>query len=345
MPADADDSPCSISESQGSLDEFSLIKRFFVRPGISAGAWPSSSIGDDCAILTIGAMKIAVTADMMALGTHFLDDADPYTIGRKALAVNLSDLAAAGASPKAFFLSIALPEADPVWLKGFSKGLFEEAERFHCPLRGGDTTKAASVNGMPGKTCISICAMGEVEGDSYMTRGGAKPGDDIWVSGTPGDAYAALGSIWGQFEVPVNDFSYFKARMDTPTPRVELGQKLKSVATACCDISDGLVGDLGHILERSKVSAILYWKDFPRSEQMKRLPEKVQRRCVLSGGDDYELLFTAPKNKRAQIENLNEGEAVKVTRIGEIAPAAEPLKVLDQDGKSIELSKSFNHFA
>ena len=147
------------------------------------------------------------------------------------------------------------------------------------------------------------------------------------------------------FEVPVNDFSYFKARMDTPTPRVELGQKLKSVATACCDISDGLVGDLGHILERSKVSAILYWKDFPRSEQMKRLPEKVQRRCVLSGGDDYELLFTAPKNKRAQIENLNEGGAVKVTRIGEIAPAAEPLKVLDQDGKSIELSKSFNHFA
>ena len=147
MPADADDSPCSISEGQGSLDEFSLIKRFFVRPEIGAGAWPSSSIGDDCAILTIGAVKIAVTADMMALGTHFLDDADPYTVGKKALAVNLSDLAAAGASPKAFFLSIALPEADPVWLKGFSEGLFEAAERFHCPLRGGDTTKAASVNG------------------------------------------------------------------------------------------------------------------------------------------------------------------------------------------------------
>lgn len=345
MPDDGIDSPTASLGKQESLDEFSLIKRFFAHSDKEKYGWPSSEIGDDCAILSIGATAVAVTADMMALGTHFLDDADPYTVGRKALAVNLSDLAAAGAVPKAFFLSIALPEANPIWLKEFSKGLFEEAERYRCPLRGGDTTKAAPVDGKPGKTCISICAMGEVDPEMFLTRAGAEPGDDIWVSGTPGDAYAALGSIWNQFEVSSEDFSYFKSRMDLPTPRVELGQKIKSLANACCDISDGLVGDLKHILERSHVSAVLYWKDFPKSEQIARLPEDVQRRCILSGGDDYELIFTAPKSNRSKIEELNQECSAKVTRIGKIVPEAESYRVLDADGNPIRVAESFNHFA
>ncbi len=345
MPEDADDSSERTNTNQESLDEFSLIKRFFVHSNENKGGWPSTAIGDDCAILTIGSVKVAVTADMMALGTHFLDDADPYTIGRKALAVNLSDLAAAGAVPRAFFLSIALPKADPHWLEEFSKGLLEEADKYNCPLRGGDTTKAASVEGKPGKICISICAMGEISGDMPLTRAGAKPGDDIWVSGTPGDAYAALGSIWKQFNVSPKDFSYFKQRMDLPTPRVELGQKIKTIATACCDISDGLVGDLGHILERSNVSAQLYWKDFPRSEAMARLPEEVQQRCILSGGDDYELIFTASKKNREIVEQLRQECPVKLTRIGKITDSNEPYRIFGEDGNPIHVTQSFNHFA
>lgn len=175
------------------LDEFGVISRFFTDRSFYPSAWPSQGAGDDCAFLDVGPMRLAVTADMMALGSHFLENASPYTVGRKALAVNLSDLAAAGSEPKAFFLSISLPRIDENWLEGFSRGLLEEARRFNCPLRGGDTVKSFAKPGQSPYTAISITAMGELPAGKGLTRAGARVGEDIWVSGPPGDAFAALG--------------------------------------------------------------------------------------------------------------------------------------------------------
>lgn len=326
------------------LDEFGVISRFFTDRSFYPSAWPSQGAGDDCAFLDIGPMRLAVTADMMALGSHFLENASPYTVGRKALAVNLSDLAAAGSEPKAFFLSISLPRIDENWLEGFSKGLLEEAWRFNCPLRGGDTVKSFVRPGQAPYTAISITAMGELPAGKGLTRAGARVGDDIWVSGTPGDAFAALGQIFGYWTFAEPLFGYFRSRMDLPEPRVALGRGLLNAATACCDISDGLVGDLKHILERSGVSARLFWPAFPKSDAMKLLPEAVQQRCILSGGDDYELLFTAPSHCRREVERIAERAGTRVSRIGEIVPAGDPLKIIDANGAEVACGASFNHF-
>lgn len=169
-------------------------------------------------------------------------------------------------------------------------------------------------------------------------------GDDVWVSGTPGDAFAALGQIFGYWTFAEPLFGYFRSRMDLPEPRVALGPGLLNAATACCDISDGLVGDLKHILERSGVSARLFWPAFPKSDAMKLLPEAIQQRCILSGGDDYELLFTAPSHCRGEVERIAERAGTRVSRIGEIVPAGDPLKVIDANGAEVACGASFNHF-
>lgn len=326
------------------LDEFGVISRFFTDRSFYPSAWPSQGAGDDCAFLDVGPMRLAVTADMMALGSHFLENASPYTVGRKALAVNLSDLAAAGSEPKAFFLSISLPRIDENWLEGFSRGLLEEARRFNCPLRGGDTVKSFAKPGQSPYTAISITAMGELPAGKGLTRAGARVGEDIWVSGTPGDAFAALGQIFGYWAFAEPLLGYFRSRMDLPEPRVALGRGLLNTATACCDISDGLIGDLKHILERSGVSARLFWPAFPESDAMKQLPEAVQQRCVLSGGDDYELLFTAPADRRDEILRIAERADTRVSRIGEVLSAGEPLQVIDEKGSDVNCAASFNHF-
>ena len=338
----SDSTDCSTSGQ--SLDEFGIIGRFFTCRTSVPDAWPSQGVGDDCAFLDVGCCRIAVTTDMMAMGTHFLDNADPYTVGRKSLAVNLSDLAAAGSTPKAFFLSISLPSADAVWLEGYSRGLLEESLRYGCPLRGGDTVKAPILNGVSSKTTISICALGELPTGKGLTRNGAQVGDDVWVSGTPGDAFAALGTIWGYWLSDDVDFAYFKQRMDLPTPRINLGQQLLDIAHAACDISDGLTGDLQHILDSSGVSADLYWKDFPLSAAMLNMPAVVRKRCVLSGGDDYELLFTASPKDRNRVEKAGINAGVRLTRIGRIVSPGSSLRVFDEDGQLIRLTRSFNHF-
>jgi|GEM_PF-63732 len=176
------------------------------------------------------------------------------------------------------------------------------------------------------------------------TGAGARVGDDVWVSGTPGDAFAALGQIFGYWTFAEPLFGYFRSRMDLPEPRVALGPGLLNAATACCDISDGLVGDLKHILERSGVSARLFWPAFPKSDAMKLLPEAIQQRCILSGGDDYELLFTAPSHCRGEVERIAERAGTRVSRIGEIVPAGDPLKVIDANGAEVACGASFNHF-
>ena len=279
---------------QGS-SEFDLIARDFSL-GVPS-VWDSQGIGDDCAIVKIGDTSVAITVDTVALGTHFLLDADPYTVGRKALAVNLSDLAAAGATPRAFFLAISLPDADETWLKRFSLGLKEEASRYGCALLGGDTTRTTSVGTNAAPTTMTITAMGE--GKVLRTREGARVGDDIWVSGTLGDAYAALKMRWGHWSEKVTD--YLASRMDTPTPRVDLGLALTGLASASADVSDGFLADLGHILKRSGVGAKLNADAFARSGDLQRLSQAKQYEAILTGGDDYELVWTAPKSAREQI--------------------------------------------
>jgi thiamine-monophosphate kinase len=214
--------------------EFAIIDRFFTHEAF--GAWKSKGVGDDCAIIDTAGGRLAVTTDMMSVGTHFLPSALAADIGYKALAVNLSDLAAAGAVPRAFFLSIALPGRDDLWLSGFTEGLMELARAASCPLLGGDTTRAATVGGAPGPVTISITAMGELPAQMGLTRSGAKPGDDIWVSGNVGGACAALRHRLGEWTLPARLFPAAAARMDRPEARNALGTALLNVASACADI-------------------------------------------------------------------------------------------------------------
>lgn len=321
--------------SQGS-SEFDLIARYFCL-GVPS-VWDSQGIGDDCAIVKIGDTSVAITVDTVALGTHFLLDADPYTVGRKALAVNLSDLAAAGAVPRAFFLAISLPSADEAWLKRFSCGLKEEASRYGCSLLGGDTTRSVMVDGKAASTTMTITAMGE--GNCLRTRQGAQVGDDIWVSGTLGDAYTALKMRWGHWTESLTD--YLASRMDTPTPRVALGQALNGLATAAADISDGFLADLGHILERSGVGAKINADAFARSVDLARLPLAKQYEAALTGGDDYELVWTAPRACREKIATLST-QACPISRVGEIVEQG--LVVVDSQNRPVCFERAgFDHF-
>jgi len=280
-------------------------------------------VGDDCATLLPGAgMELSVTADMLVEGRHFLPAVDPRALGHKALAVNLSDLAASGAAPRWFFLGLSIPRADERWLQAFADGLFSLAQAHGAELAGGDTTRGPQV-------VISITAIGEVPAGKALTRAGARPGDDVWVSGALGGAALALMHP----EIPEAS-----QRLHTPQPRVALGQKLRGLASACIDVSDGLASDLGHILERSQVGARLSYESIPKDGPLKGMDEALRRRCVLSGGDDYELLFTAPAAQRKSIQALGE-----VTRIGEIVDGA-ALEVVDGKGKPVPYESGFNHF-
>lgn len=292
--------------------EFDLIHRFFSL-GVTSH-WPSQGIGDDCALLKVGDTTLAITTDTTALGTHFLPDANPQTVGFKALAVNLSDLAAAGATPRAFFLAISLPEANEAWLKGFSEGLKKAAQTYQCALLGGDTTKSTTVGETRSPATFTITALGEAEHNA-VTRAGASVGDDIWVSGTVGDAYAALmmrTKVW-----PETVTEYLESRMDCPTPRVALGcELLAHVASAAADVSDGLYQDLGHILERSKVGAKL-WVDRPAlSSDLAKMDTDRRRQAQWAGGDDYELVFTASPKHRQSILKWSETHQLPLSRIG-----------------------------
>ncbi|MFM0735695.1 thiamine-phosphate kinase [Paraburkholderia xenovorans] len=297
------------------LSEFSLIDRFFARRAAAQSPRPAEGtlgIGDDCALLAPppGEM-LAVSTDMLVEGRHFFADVDPEALGHKALAVNLSDLAAMAAKPQAFTLAFSLPKADEAWLAAFSNGLFALAERYGCDLVGGDTT------GGPLNLCITV--FGSVPPHAALRRDTAQPGDDIWISGTLGDARAGLGVLRGEWAADAGDTATFRRALERPEPRVVLGLALRGIAHAALDLSDGLAGDLLHILERSKVQATVDVDAVPRSEALRRLAPDIQRRCTLAGGDDYELCFTAPVAARAQVENAGREAAVAVTRIGTIS--------------------------
>ncbi|MBS5216807.1 thiamine-phosphate kinase [uncultured Sutterella sp.] len=324
--------------------EFQIIEKFFTYQ--TFGAWKSQGVGDDCAIIDTGAGRIAVTCDMMALGTHFLPDADPEDVGYKALAVNLSDLAAAGAVPRAFFLSIGLPRRDDGWLADFSRGLMKLARESGCALLGGDTTRTPEVQGRHAPVTISITAMGDLPAGMGLTRKGAKPGDDIWVSGTVGDAYAALKCRWGAWSVMPDLEPELFARMDRPTPRIALGQALLGAASAAADISDGLLADLGHILERSGVSAEIEWEKIPTSVALQSMTPARQHEAALAGGDDYELIFTAPPSSAERIYEAGLLSGTPVTRIGRVIErTSRAVTVRTPDGLPVLLvTEGFDHF-
>lgn len=324
------------------MGEFDLIDRFFKRPVRRAAL----GVGDDCALLNpTPGMQLAISTDLLLEGRHFLSTVDPVRLGHKALAVNLSDLAACGARPLAFTLALALPEAIDAWLEGFSRGLFALADAHDCELIGGDTTR--------GPLAICITVFGEVPPGQALLRSGARPGDDLYVSGTLGDARLALEVFRGTRSVPQAAFDAARERMEQPTPRVALGLALRGVATAAADISDGLVGDLGHILKASGAGA---WIDTSIAINLiaarghltlegGQSDAEFALECVLAGGDDYELVFTAPPEARNRVKAAAVQTRTPVTRIGRIE--AEPgLRLVDGSGAPVAgRFTSFDHFS
>lgn len=328
------------------ISEFSLITRYFDQPQPS-GREPVLGIGDDCALLAPTAGKqLAISSDMLVEGRHFFAGEDAFRLGHKSLAVNLSDLAAMGATPLAFTLALALPSADHEWLAPFSSGLLELAREHGCTLVGGDTTR--------GPLTISITVFGEVEPGRALRRDAARAGDDIWISGALGDARLALASYRRErlAEYPdglvltADDQRESAARMHLPTPRTRLGMLLsaQALAHAAIDISDGLSGDIGHILARSALGAVIDVDALPCGVALARQPQSLRRRFTLSGGDDYELCFTAPVSARAAILEAGRQSATAVTRVGSME-AGDSLRLTDGKGLPLHLAPdSFDHF-
>ncbi len=299
------------------LSEFELIKKYFDRPARSAAL----GVGDDAALLRPSAgMELAVSTDLLLEGRHFQAGADARKLGHKSLAVNLSDMAAMGAAPRWATLALALPAADEAWLDGFAQGFFALAERFGVELIGGDTTRGA--------LCVCVTILGEVPRGLALYRAGACPGDDVWVSGELGGAALGLAQ-------PGNVAA--ARRLDVPEPRVELGERLRGIANAAIDVSDGFAQDLGHLLARSGVGAVVEYERLPRFAG-------AQARQVLSGGDDYELVFTARQERRAELAALAQELGLALTRVGTIQKGEPTLLVLDQHRAPIATGRGFDHF-
>jgi thiamine-monophosphate kinase len=316
--------------------EFEIIRKHFTRPAPSAVL----GVGDDCALIAPRAgMTLAVTTDMLNSGVHFLPDAEPMNLGHKALAVNLSDLAAMGADPRWVTLALALPEVDEKWIAAFADGFFELARRVEVDLVGGDTTR--------GPLSISVTAIGEVPPGLALRRDAARIGDEIWVSGATGEAALALAHLQGRVELKGATLAACLARLHAPEPRIELGGRLRGFARAAIDVSDGLLADLGHILEASGIGAELDWEKLPRAQAIAGCPDRaLAAECLLAGGDDYELVFTAPPPKRAEIEAIGRDLGLPLTRIGVAVRGKPQAKLLDAEDKVIPAPrKGYDHFA
>ena len=317
--------------------EFELIARHFTRPGRRARATVGLGVGDDCALLSPApGQQLAVSSDMLVEGRHFLSTVAPERLGHKALAVNLSDLAACGAEPLAFTLALALPRGDDAFAAALARGLFALADAHGIELVGGDTTAG------PLNLCLTV--IGQVPPGQALLRSGARAGDRLWVSGRLGDARLALEVFRGTVELAGSDFEIVRRAMELPEPRVALGLALRGLATSAIDLSDGLVGDLGHVLARSGVGATVEVDALPRSGIVAAQPRALQHRCVLAGGDDYELLFTAPVGQDEAVLAAGERAGVAVTAIGRIE-AAPGLRLLDADGQPVVFTeRAFDHF-
>jgi thiamine-monophosphate kinase len=335
------------------LGEFDLIARYFHRPTCVASAGLVSRValgnGDDCALLEVGhqtgaALQLAVSTDTLVEGRHFLSTVDPARLGHKALAVNLSDLAACGARPLAYTLALALPRVDEAWLAGFSRGLHALADEHAISLVGGDTTA--------GPLTITLTVFGEVPAGQALLRSGARPGDALWVShargGGLGDARLALEAFRGTVDLTGDEFTRVRRAMECPQPRVALGLALRGVASSAIDVSDGLLGDLGHLLQRSggsePLGATLDAIALPCSAVLARQDRALRLQCQLSGGDDYELLFTAPPAAADAVHAAGRASQTAVRCIGRLD--SEPgVRVRGPEGERIDTPwLAFDHF-
>jgi len=321
--------------TQQGNSEFDLIARHFMRPAANAVL----GVGDDCALLQVtNGMDLAVSTDTMVSGTHFFPEVDPEHLGHKALAVNLSDMAAMGAMPYWATLALTLPSVDHTWLAAFAKGFFDLAEEFNVSLVGGDTTR--------GPLSLTVTIMGEVPAGAALRRSGAKAGNDIWVSGHLGDAALAVAHRKGMLKLADADMEEALMHLYEPIPRVQLGQALRGQATAAIDISDGLLGDLGHICRLSGVGATVEFERIPLSDvAAKHIDTDAGRTAVVAGGDDYELCFTAPANSRESIDDLQNMLGVHLTRIGQIR-RGKGVSLLGPDGKTMKVDgRGYDHFS
>jgi thiamine-monophosphate kinase len=319
--------------------EFALIARHFTRaprdPAVRVG------VGDDAAVVAPApGHELVLAVDMMVEGRHFVAGADPERLGHKILAVNLSDMAAMGARPRWALLAGALPDDDDAWLAAFARGLFALADRHGVDLIGGDTTRG------PRNLCLTIA--GDVPAGAAILRSGAAPGDDVWVSGTLGDAMLGLAALERRTTLDDASQAACVSRLERPAPRVELGIALRGIASAMLDVSDGLTGDLGHLLDASSVSAVVELAALPRSAALDRKLRGGERElaleCLLAGGDDYELVFAAPPGKRDAVDGAARAAGLPASRVGRIV-AGRGLSVLDDSGVPLAaLPRAFDHF-
>jgi thiamine-monophosphate kinase len=315
------------------IGEFELIARWFTRPPKRAAL----GVGDDCALLApTPGCELAVSTDLLVEGRHFLSTVQPERLGHKALAVNLSDLAACGATPLAYTLSLSLPQIDAGFLDGFAHGLHALADRHGLDLVGGDTTR--------GPLVIGITVFGELPAGQALRRSAARPGDTLWVSGTLGDARLALETFRGHVALGGDAFESVRRAMETPEPRIALGTALRGIATSAIDVSDGFAGDLGHVLRASSVGATVDVDALPRSAVLQAQPLEWLRLCTLAGGDDYELVFTTPPSAAERVRAAAAQAGVNVTPVGRIEP--EPgLRLVDAQGRPLQRRYvGFDHF-
>ena len=315
--------------------EFDLIRRYFTRPSNHAVL----GVGDDCALWLPGpGMQQAVSTDMLLEGRHFIVGADAELLGRKSLAVNLSDLAAMGVAPRFALLAIALPSADEQWVEAFSRGFFFQADRHGVDLIGGDTTQ--------GPLAISVTVIGELSGERALRRDAAKPGDEVWLSGETGGAALALAHQQGRVQLAAAALDACMARLNDPQPRVTLGLRLGGIAHAAIDISDGLLADLGHIAERSKVSMEIEAARLPVAHALRNQTESgLCLECIVAGGDDYELAFTAAVSQHAAVARIGAELGLALTVIGKVAAGESLVTLRDGNGRPVNVSRpGFDHF-
>lgn len=325
------------------MSEFNLIQKYFTRPTRHT----ELGVGDDAALVNVAdGMQLVVSTDMSVAGTHFFHDAAPYDIGWKALAVNVSDMAAMGAQAKWSTLAISLPEVNQSWLAEFSSGFFACADMFNIDLIGGDTTR--------GPLNISITIMGEVPTGKALKRSGAQLGDDIWVSGQIGSAALGLAHLQDKIQLDKDVLQTSVHHLCRPMPRANLGLALCDIATSCIDISDGLLADLGHILKASNCKATIDLEKIPCIEYLKSNLQNPQfQDYLLAGGDDYELCFTAPSSKRDKIELLSKQHDIHLTRIAKTLKLdhmandleSSRLQIMYQNKLLKPIKSGFDHFA
>ena len=326
--------PLHLPLASKNMSEFDLIRRHFTRPTPSA----LLGVGDDAALLQVSiGNALAVSSDMLVCGTHFLPDADPFLLGHKTLAVNLSDMAAMGAAPRWAVLAIALPEADEAWLAQFSAGFFALAQQHGVELVGGDTTRG------PLNLCVTI--FGEVPAQQALRRSGAQVCDEIWVSGCLGAAALALAHLQGRIALSAAELAACLPALHRPQPRVALGLALRGIASSAIDISDGLLADLGHILDASQVGAQLDFAALPVSPVLNNyVSQPLARQCILSGGDDYELCFTVSAARHAELSDIAARLNLPLTCIGKIV-AGRGCIVHDASGNPLNVEAcGYDHF-